>query len=368
MSKTERPGADKTHVVPDPSDPRLFGFLEELFKQDQIPEQIELRQAAGRGGRNYSENICPAETFKPNTAKPGREKLVAISNKFLDLAQHDCDELAAQQGYAVLAKHHARGADYYARYYFKLRPKRAAEGDVLDEDEENPEQRHRNVMLQFMLDHARQNDENDRLRQDQHSSATGDILAQQRQIIEMLMEDRRQDRQQYMDLQKAHRETITLLDESLSRRQERELQAQMQQVKIAAITDGINFVKSLLPVAVARMGKSLPSSGAGGEISDSPESIAIQQFILGLTDAQSEAVFGKIVEGENKGGGIFTLAQTAIFIGVARRDQPTAALDALFQGEHMLSAEQIDKAQKILRPEQFMPLIALMMERNKGAQ
>lgn len=363
MSRTERPGVDKTHVVPDPSDPRLFGFIEELFKQDQIPEQIELRQASGRGGRNYSENICPAETFKPNAPKPGREKLVAISNKFLDLAQHDCDELAAQQGYAVLAKHHARGADYYARYYFKLRPKRAAEGDVIDEEEENPEQRHRNAMLQFMLDHARQNDENDRLRQDQHSSATGDILAQQRQIIEMLMEDRRQDRQQYVDLQKEHRETIKLLDEALSRRQERELQAQMQQVKIAAITDGLNFVKSLLPVAVAKMGKSLPQNGS--EIGDSPESIAIQQFILGLTDAQSETLFGKIVDGENKGGGIFTPTQTAIFVGVARREHPTSVLDSLFTGEHMLNAEQIDKAQKILRPEQFMPLIALMMERKK---
>jgi len=359
MQREERHKPDKTHVVPNPSDPRLFEFIEELFKQDQIPEQIELRQAAGRGGRNYGEHVCPAETFKPNAAKPGREKLVALANKFLDLAQHDCDELGTQQGYAVLAKHHARGADYYARFYFRRYPKKEAD-DAFGSDEENPN-RHRDEMLSFMLDHAKQNDENDRLRQDQHSSAVGDIISQYRQLLEMVMEDRREDRRLYAELMKEHRLTAQQLDEALSKRHERDLQTQMQQFKFSMIQDGVQFLKSMLPVAVNQItGKStLPTN-------ESSESIAIKQFLQGLSEEQSDALFGKPVDGGiNPAGGIFTAHQAAIFVGVAQATVPPSALDALFEGEHAINAEQIGEAQKILREPQFAPLIALVMTRKQ---
>lgn len=359
MQREERHRPDKTHVVPNPSDPRLFEFIEELFKQDQIPEQIELRQASGRGGRSYGEHVCPAETFKPNAAKPGREKLVALANKFLDLAQHDCDELGSQQGYAVLAKHHARGADYYARFYFRRYPKKAA-GEEFDADEENPN-RHRDEMLSFMLDHAKQNDENDRLRQDQHSSAVGDILAQQRQIIEMLMEDRREDRRIYAELMKEHRLTAQQLDDALTKKHERELQTQAQAFKLGMLQDGVQFLKSLLPVAVNQLtGKStLPTS-------ESAESIAIKQFLQGLTVEQSDALFGKPVDGAiNPAGGIFTAKQAEIFVSVANAQVPASALDALLEGEHAVSAEQIAQAQQVLREVQFAPLVALVMTRKQ---
>lgn len=359
MQREERHKPDKTHVIPNPSDPRLFEFIEELFKQDQIPEQIELRQASGRGGRNYGEHVCPAETFKPNAAKPGREKLVALANKFLDLAQHDCDELGTQQGYAVLAKHHARSADYYARFYFRRYPKKAA-GDDLGADEENPN-RHRDEMLSFMLDHAKQNDENDRLRQDQHSSAVGDILAQQRQIIEMLMEDRREDRRLYAELMKEHRITAQQLDEALSKRHERDLQTQMQQFKFGMIQNGVEFLKGLLPVAVNQItGKSTLQTN------ESPESIAIKQFLQSLSEEQSDALFGKPVDGGiNPNGGIFTAKQVEILVAVARAQAPASTLDALFEGEHAINAEQITRAQQILRESQFAPLVALVMTRKQ---
>lgn len=362
MQREERHKPDKTHVVPQPSDPRLFEFIEELFKQDQVPEQIELRQAGGRGGRTYAEHVCPAETFKPNAAKPGREKLVSLANKFLDLAQHDCDELGSQQGYAVLAKHHARGADYYARFYFKKFPKKPLGDEFIDENEENADQRHRDAMLRFMLDHAKQNDENDRLRQDQHASATGDILAQQRQIIEMLMEDRREDRRTNIEMMKELRQLAAQLDEAQSKKQERELANQREAFKLGLWQEGFQFLKGIIPVAVNQItGKStIPTS-------ESAESIAIKEFMNSLDEAQAKALFGEIVDGTiNPNGGIFTAKQIEIFVAVANAQAPSSALDALFAGEHMVNADQINQAQKVLRESQFTPLIALFMSRKKG--
>jgi len=360
-SRDERHKPDKTHVVPQPSDPRLFEFIEELFKQDQVPEQLELRQAGGRGGRTYAEHVCPAETFKPNAAKPGREKLVALANKFLDLAQHDCDELGTQQGYAVLAKHHARGADYYARFYFKKFPKKPAGDEFIDENEENADQRHRDAMLRFMLDHAKQNDENDRLRQDQHASATGDILAQQRQIIEMLLESLRDTRAAELEAMKERRALFQQLDEALSKKQERELQNQREAFKLGLLQEGFQFLKGIVPVAVNQIsGKSVIPTN------ESAESIAIKQFMQSLDETQSKALFGEIVDGTiNPNGGIFTAKQIEIFVNVANAQVPSSALDALFEGEHMINADQISQAQKVLRESQFTPLLALFMSRKK---
>jgi len=361
---TERPdraARDKTQVIPEPVRPDLFAFLEKLFDgAEQKPEKIELRQAYGPGARKYATSTITQKEFKTNAVKPTREQLVAMSNEFVDLAQSNCNEVGKAHKYGVLAKHYAKSDAYYGVFVLSLKPRQRADyepgdGDEDDDDFGDRDRRHRDSLLSYSLDHIKQADENERWRQEQFALATGDLLERYQNLNQMLM-------QHNMELQKEHRELFKTADEALSRKSEREMAAEMQKFKIGMMQDGFQFLKQMAPVAVNQLtGKqTIPTE-------KSNESIAIEQFLEGLTEQQAVSLFGTMQDGKLLGDGIFTPEQAEIFAGVANCTVPPTALDQLFVdgSEVSIKPEQIMKAQGVVAAQQFGPLVALFMTRNK---
>lgn len=360
MDRSERPSRGEKHqVTPEPTRPDLFEFIEQHFEGSAaMPQYVELRQAYGPGGRNYSQTAIFQKEYKPNAAKPSRSDMVDLSNKFIALAQQNCNELGKPHGYGVLFKSFIKSDAYYGVYYMKLRPTQPGNYDPLspEDDEDIPSDgRRRDGLLQYGIDHIKQSDENERWRQDQFSSAMGDILAKYQDLATQVM-------QHNLEMQKEHRELFKIADEALSRKAERELAAEMQKFKIGMLQDGFQFLRQLAPVAINQLTgkKTVPTE-------QSPESIAVQTFLEGLTDVQSQTLFGELNEDKTalKPTGIFTPEQAAIFLSVAQCTAPATELDRLLEGDSAVTPAQIEKAQSVVSSQQFLPLVALVLSRKK---
>lgn len=284
--------------------------------------------------------------------------MVAISNELLDLAQRNCDAIGKPHKYGILGKHYAKSDTYYAAFVISCRPKQhpIEEDEDLDEDLATTDARRRDGLLQYSLDHLRQADENERWRQDQHSTATGDIIARYQTLVEMLMK-------QNLEMQREHRELFKTADEALSRKSERDLAAEMQKFKIDMMQSGFDFLKQMAPVAVNQItGKqTIPTD-------KTPESLAFTAFLEGLTEQQARALFGDFDEETKtlKPNGIFTPTQAMIFSGIARCELPPSEIDRLLEGEHAITEEQIAKAPSVVSAQQFMPLVALVLGRKQN--
>jgi hypothetical protein len=359
MDRPERPSRDKVQVTPEASRPDLFQFLEKLFDgADQKPERIELRQAYGDGARKYGTVVIQKE-YKANSAKPPREQIVSLSNELLDLAQRNCNELRKPYRYAILAKHYAKSDDYYGCFLLSMRPKQPAmEGDDvsshgLDDEEATPDAKRRDEFIAHSLAHIKQSDENDRWRQDQHATSTGDIIEKYQNLVQMLMS-------QNLEMQREHRELFKTADEALSKKSERDLAAKMQDFKMGIMSDGFKFIQQMAPVVVNQLKGKTPGVGES-----SAESIAVTSFLQGLTEKQAGALFGDDASGTWTENGIFTHAQAKIFSAVAQCQVAPSELDKLLDGEHAVTETQIMKAQTIVASQQFMPLVALVLGRRQ---
>lgn len=200
----------------------------------------------------------------------------------------------------------------------------------------------------------KQSDENERYRQDQFSTATGDILEKYQALLAMTM-------QQLLEMQREHRELYKTADEALSKKSERELAAEMQKFKTGMLRDGFQFLKQMAPVVVQQINGKEPSAGQS-----SNESIAIQTFLEGLSDQQATALFGSYdAQNRLQGDGVFTPDQARIFAAVAACQAPPSALDNLLDGACAVTPDQIAKAQGVVSAQQFMPLVALVLGRRK---
>jgi hypothetical protein len=356
MDRPERPSRDKVQVTPEASRPDLFQFLEKLFDgADQKPERIELRQAYGDGARKYGTVVIQKE-YKANAAKPSRELLVSLSNELLDLAQRNCNELRKPYRYAILAKHYAKSDDYYGCFLLSMRPKQpAAEGDDVghagDDEDENTDAKRRDSLLDYSIAHLKQSDENDRWRQDQHATSTGDIIEKYQNLVQMLMS-------QNLEMQREHRELFKTADEALSKKSERDLAVKMQDFKMGMMSDGFKFIQQMAPVVVNKLQGKTPGVGE-----TSAESMAVKSFLEGLSEKQAAALFGDDASGTWTENGIFTHAQAKIFSAVAQCQVAPSELDRLLDGEHAVREDQIMRAQTIVASQQFMPLVALVLSR-----
>lgn len=358
--RPDRPSSkDRTQVIPEPARPDLFEFLEKLFDgSENQPDKIELRQAYGPGASKYRKLVIQKD-YKPNSAKPSREFLVGLSNELLNIAQNDCNEVGKPQKYGILSKCFKKSNEYYGCFTVSLKPTQPAmDGDEhgTSDDDEDPvagDRRRANALLDHSLGHMKQSDENERWRQEQFSSATGDLLEKYQNLLQITM-------QQNLEMQKEHRELYKLADDALSRKADRELAAEMQKFKIGMMENGFQFLQQMAPVVVNRLNGKEASAGEA-----SAESIAIQTFLKGLTNEQGAALFGEIVDGKPQGGGVFTNDQVGIFWRVANLTDPPSALDQLFAGPTAISEEQIVKAQTVVSMQQFGPLFALFINRQK---
>lgn len=358
MERSERAGRDKTQVVPAPARPELFEFIERLFEgNDQKPERIELRQAYGQGARQYGTTIIHKE-FRANAPKPTREQMVTMSNEFLNAAQQNCDALGKKHHYAIVARHFAKSDGYYAAYLVSMVPKQRPgdhEAYLNGEEDEGAtgDEKRRNALLDYSLAHLKEGNENRRWEQDQFSTAIGNLFERYESIIEKSFARIEHLESRYLDFFKAS-------EEALSKKQERELAAEREKFKMAMMQSGFEFLKQMAPVAVNQLtGKqTIPTEKTA-------ESIAVHSFLEGLTEQQGVGLFGEIRDGM-PAGGIFTPAQAAIFFAVAACKAPPSELDRLLDGgDHAIESEQLMKAQTVVSAQQFMPLVALVMNRKK---
>lgn len=356
--RTER-AKDKIQPTPNPTRPELFSFLERHFTPTEKPQWIELRQAYGPGLRKYGSMVIQKE-FKMNQPNPVREILVALSNEFLAEAQMNCDGIGKPHKYAVLMKNNTKGDGPYGVFVIACRPKQDVEYDPAADDEDDEvggimtDAKRRDGLLQYSLDHLKHGDEHERYRQDQFSTAMGDIIAKYQHLADTVMSHN-------LEMQKEHRELFKVADEALSRKSERELAAKMQDFKLGMMENAFTYLKQMVPVVVQQINGKAPEAGA-----PSVESIGIMTFLEGLTEKQGEALFGTFDEKKvHQPDGIFTPAQASIFLDVAQRAAPPDALDRLLSGEHAVTEEQVKRAQSIVSAQQFMPLVALVMTRKK---
>jgi hypothetical protein len=344
-------------VAPEPADVRMFEFFVRHMSAESMPQIIELRQAYGQGGRTYSESTIDSKEFRANSPIPSHSDICELVNWFLDSAQHNCDELGRTTGYGFLFKNHQKSDKYYAVYYKKLSPKaRHVEGDGEGDglDDVVPDAKRRDSLLAYSLRHMEESDLNERWRQEQFAKSTGGILEHYQALAGMLM-------RQNLELMQEHRTMVKQTDEALSHKMERELAAEKEKFKMQMMSDGFNFLKGMVPVAVNQItGKqTIPTK-------ETAESMAIRSFLDSLSKQQAVELFGEITDsGDMKGGGVFTPEQTKIFAGVAQCDMEPAALEQLFEGPLAVQGDQLTRAQTILSPQQLMPLMTLIMTMKK---
>lgn len=355
--RPDRTVRDKTQVIPDATNPELFKAIERWFSgDDQRPQKIEVRQAYGPGARKYG-TVVDYKEWKENSAKPGREELVGLSNRFLDAAQSNCNALGKSHKYGILAKHHTKQSDYYAAFVVALRPTQDAEYDpndpdlVGDIDDVTPDVKRRDSLLEYSIAHIKAADENERWRQDQHSQSTGDLLSKYSEFLSIMVA-------QNMELMKEHRELFRTADEALSHKADRDRMLKDQEFKHSMFLEGFNFLKQIAPVALSQIkGK----QAALGE--PSPESLGVKTFLEGLSEPQAKALFGTLDEnGRLKGDGIFSVEQIELFAGIAEAKIPATEMSRLLEGGNLaINTTQMSAAQAELSPRQIMPLMALIM-------
>lgn len=131
---------EKSQVEPVPKKADFFEWLEELFAGTEFPEKIEIRVMEGPKYARLGP-IINQIVYKPNEVKPTKEKIVAMSNKFLFEMQRDCDIQRKKTVYGVLVSHFSRESDYYARYLTSCNPSGvyAKDGAARPDDEEDEE-------------------------------------------------------------------------------------------------------------------------------------------------------------------------------------------------------------------------------------
>ena len=171
----------------------------------------------------------------------------------------------------------------------------------------------------------------------------------------------------------AHYENVVKLYAAIGERYEaqaREDQAfrrDMNHLKSDAIKKGMQLLSSLLPEILKKAGSKFPDIDIYGPTTSTFESIALANFLNGLSKEQAIALFGSHVEGSTEcQGGVFSAPQTKVIAGVAHGELPATELDRLLRGEHRFTSEQLQAAQEVLREDQWLPLMAFFMEMEKA--
>lgn len=360
LSRSERPV-----VTPQPSRQSFFDWIEDKFNgREAMPRYFELKVAANQSGTQYRPDTLHQKEFKPNIKKPEREEMVELSNKFVAVAQEHCNEVGRPQGYVVLAINHIKGAHPYGVYFMKLRPTQFQGLSHLDTGSGSDEEilsdgMHRDLLLRHSLEHQKANDEHARFMQDGLQRSTASILQLQQEIIrELRLENNALKGQQldwYKAVQSAHDTTL-----------EREMKAAQNKVKMEIIERGAGLLLQMVPVVAKTLernknGGALPENGS--LVGPSPESVAIEQFVRTLSEAQKVALFGQFDQVGNHVPGIFTSEQVRVFADVGELKVPPSLLQALLPGGPCaITAVQIAKAQEHVPMDQLMPLYAMIQE------
>jgi hypothetical protein len=207
------------------------------------------------------------------------------------------------------------------------------------------------MLMAQMMEHTKSNDEHSRWQQEQFSTSMAHLLERCENIIDKLLHDK-------AVLESSRTTMIQAYEESLSKKQERDIVYENHKFKMEGMKHAGKFLASMFPVIVNKITnqKTLPTT-------NSAIAEGCGQFLDSLTEDQKVKLFGPITGTSTPaGGGIIRPEQAIVFGEVADRVKPESHIKQLLPGGAMeITADQMQAVQTVLSPEQFMPLVALFM-------
>ncbi len=345
--------AEHRQILPKVDDPDMFEWLESLFylsprkppepdakgaapgtpKQelDTFPEQVELRAVFGMGGRDIGPAIGKPQTWRPmvNPA-PTREALVGLANTFLAAAQKDARALGRRQKYALSASSTQKGAGAYTRYLFEVVPQ-SKEYTNEQRPASDDDDLHRDRFFRDMMAHSRWQQ--------------AQLAEQQSSSQKLMLAFMQQQSEQLMQRDAAYRALLVANEELASKKQERDIQLKWAEQKAMVLGDMWNSVKSLLPAVVVHLTK-----GKAGIVE------GIKGFVESLSEEQRTEFFGRAGENDTHVPGILSTAQVTLFAAIVDGSTDPSRISEFVQS---FNAEQFNRAQAILKPEQIQTLATL---------
>lgn len=341
---------DRSMIPPNPADEETAKWFDSIFAEG-FPQKLSLvHLAAGSTGDAVFE-----KEFRPGEAKPTREKIVEMSNEFLEIAQKDCDDLERDQKYAILAFDRAKGVKPYARKLLNLKAISARQGiSALANDYADGEQRKsdRELLLEIMR--------NARWEKEHNLKMTTMLFDR--------YENRMSQLEKHIDgtLEKQVK-FLEATESLLSQAQERQLKAKREEFIQQQIAEGIEMLKLIAPHLINAWSKKNSGTAAIETTTEQQnEQMTVTQrepnpasdFVKGMTTEQREQTFGEwSQEGRLLKPGIFSEKQTGLFATIAGSGKnPDPALVNEFI--ESLTEEQVDKVQKIFGLTKLFPLVS----------
>ncbi len=343
--------------TPNPTDEKLFNFLEDKWKnREKGPSSLRMHLAFGPGGGNHRPEVIHEKEFKANADPPTKPELVAMANTFYEEAQRHTDELGKAQAFVIVAHSPVKGAHPYGSFFRTWRPinpMQRAPGDPETEGEQ------RSMIVNEGIAHTKESNEHVRFMADANFRHTTQLLALYHQLL-------REERERNMRHETERSAHYKALEELSSKKHEREMEKEKQQLLMGLAQGGLNLLGKALPSigeALARRGDAGMQSAPldDSPITPTPESNAIAKFAGELNDEQRTAIFGCMSEGVHVPG-ILSTDQVGVIGGVGDLKLRRSALDLLRPGaQHQIRIDQVTRmAQHV--PGGITRLIALQNE------
>lgn len=362
MEKEQRPSRQKNVVQPppQPQNVELFQFLVRLFEDDdEKPQLIELCQAFGPGMRQIGQKV-ESKPFKINEPKPTQEKLVELSNMFLDLAQQNCNAVGRPHSYVIGAKHYAKSESYYKNHLLKMQPKQIASGEydphaTFGDDDIPGDPKRRDELLSQTLAFMREMHEQRKWEMEQNTVIF-------RTALERSDGENNRLSTRVRDLEADKFTWVKTTEEMLSRKQERDMAMESHKFKIEGMKFAANYITQLIPVVVKQLKPTDAPPFSTGQ--QSSESMALDAFFNSLTEEQFKTVLGDLDANKQLAGGILTSNQSAILTGISSCSLPPTELAKVSPGgEFTITQDQFFKIQEIVGMDKLLPLAPFFQER-----
>lgn len=342
-------------VEPVPKRKDFFDWIEETFN-DGMPEKMDLRIVFGKNLATMGP-ILEQWNFAPNAPKPSKEKIVALSNKALYLAQRDCDQHRKPVAYQFGATHLNRGDEpYYKRWIIRCQPSatfaNGADGESKDEDSEEDGMekrfstqvlRHQENMIGLL------------------GAGFEGQLDRQDRLVERLLA-------RIAKLEEDNDRLKDMLERALSNQAERQERLEMTRLKTKATEQLLEWGLQVAPPLVNQLvGKPLlPSTAPDLEI------LTLKKFFDSLTKEETNAIFGVWTDDQPPvcvTKGILNEQQTAILTHVTMGQMPSENLNHLLPGgDHTVTMEQAAQLQTVVPMQKLAPVMMLLQARLQNAQ
>lgn len=350
---------------------RFYADEDTPLEQREFPERLELRITEGPKKKRLGPFLRKIH-YKQGDKPPTREKIVAMSNEFVALAQDDCNNSKVATTYAVLPYHFTSNDIPYARFLLPMKPSN------LDEEDEESQKRSAEELAERMVARLLEHD-------GMVYEFVGALTDRQDRVAERLehelkRRDEREDKH-YQTVERFMEKNMQLFDvaeRALSLEHQRKMDQAWIDLKIKTAERGVELLASLLPIAVMKLtGKELPAANgavaAPVPVKDSPESLILKRFFETVTEEQSNVAFGiheKQQDGTwvEKKPGILTLPQAKVLWAVAHLEVGPTELDKLFEGDLEITGTQIAGIQSVFSNDQLMPMFGMILTRRQQVE